>query len=615
MNFEIDELKVSGAFNEIDFHLADFICGKAGKKSGLLYMVILLLSNRLSQGDVCLVPGLMAGRPVSDFTQGALPGEYDELLIPDEDEIISTVRESGIAGGEGDMLPVIIDEKNRIYFHKYFFYEKSLADSITGLAAGGGQQQVTPDVKDAFRRLFPRSGGETDWQAAAAWSSLNSRFTVISGGPGTGKTSTVIRILALLVEISSAGLSVALAAPTGKAAARLSESIALSIGDLPVSDDVKKVIPREASTIHRLLGAVSGSTEFRHGRENPLGYDVIVVDECSMADLALMYRFFDAVKSGARVILLGDRDQLSSVEGGAVFGDICDSGREHGCSAAFIKGGTELLGENFASDCASDEAPGPLNDSMTILRRSYRFSGTGGIGLFSEMARSGNSSGALELLKQGASGDLVITGRCEAGVIEAAFREAAGKAFGDGEAPLHEEVLNFIKGFAILTATRKGEYGAASLNGMAELVLAEMGVIYPRGVFYEGRPVMVTRNDYGLSLFNGDIGVACSTDEGLRVMFNRPDGSRVYVHPSRMPGHETAFAMTIHKSQGSEFDDVLVVLPPGGSSIMTRELLYTAVTRAKGRVALASDAVTVAAMIDNPMRRMTGLRERLWGAT
>ncbi|HOP30963.1 MAG TPA: exodeoxyribonuclease V subunit alpha [Spirochaetota bacterium] len=612
MKLTSDGLKASGIFNDIDIHLADFLTGKAADNDPALYLLILLLSNRLAQGDVCLDISQIADRPLSDFTEA---GELPEIKIPDKKKILSVLKKSGIAGNEGELFPLILDEHNRIYFQKYNFFEKELADSVKSMAKPVPPRKLTPGITEMFLKLFPCKEGETDWQGVAALCALNSSFSVISGGPGTGKTSTVIRILALLVEMMGRDISIALAAPTGKAAARLRESVTVSLETLPVSDDIKKAIPGETYTIHRLLGSVSGSPEFRHNRENPLRYDVIVVDECSMADLALMYRFFEAVKPEARVILLGDRDQLSSVEGGAVFGDICDRGRLHGYPAEFITRGSGILGESFSRDAGVENKDAPLSGAMTILRKSFRFSGDSGIGLLADMIRSGDSAGAVKLFNHGGKSDIVLAGECTALFIEETFRKAAADAFSSGGRPRHESIYEFIKGFAILTATRRGPGGAAALNLMAERVLEEEGVIIPAAEFYEGRPVMVTRNDYTLALFNGDIGVTCFKDGELRVMFEKPDGEKVYIHPSRMPEHETAFAMTIHKSQGSEFSEVIVVLPPVEKRLLTRELLYTAVTRGKKKVVIASDKETVAAMIENPLQRMTGLKERLWGIT
>lgn len=613
MTWTIDDLKVSGIFSDIDIHLADFLTGKASESDPSLYLLILLLSSRLAQGDVCLDIAAIAGKPLSDFTEGA--DSSFAAIIPGKKKILSVLKKSGIAGGEGALLPIIVDEHDRIYFQKYYLFEKTLADSIENMAAPTVYQPVTPAAAEMFNSLFNVNKNETDWQGVAAWSALNRKFSVISGGPGTGKTSTVIRILALLIEAMGPGISIALAAPTGKAAARLRESVTVSIETLPVSDEIKSIIPRETHTIHRLLGSVSGSPEFRHNRGNPLRYDVIVVDECSMADLALMYRFFESVKPGARVILLGDRDQLSSVEGGAVFGDICDSGRVHGYTSEFISNGSGLLGGSFRSGISVESEPAPLADSMTILRKSYRFSENSGIGILSEMIKNCDTDGASGFFSGCMYDDIILTGNCDPSTIENAFRKASQAAFSRKDAPIHESVLEFIKGFAILTATRRGPAGAEALNSMAERVLEESGVINPSSEFYDGRPVMVTRNDYTLSLFNGDIGVTCGTDDGLRVMFEKPDGGKVFIPPSRMPEHETAFAMTIHKSQGSEFDEVLVVLPEVQRGLMTRELLYTAITRGKKRVVIASDIDRVTGMIGNPMKRMTGLRERLWRVT
>jgi len=328
-----------------------------------------------------------------------------------------------------------------------------------------------------------------------------------------------------------------------------------------------------------------------------------------MTDLALMFRLFSAIKDEAKVILLGDRDQLASVEGGAVFGDICDRGKSHGYSFDFAKIISSHIGKAFSKDLVEEKAL-PIADSLTILQKSYRFGSNSAIGRLSFAVRTGSTHEIEEIARSCDLEDIEII-RCNHKDIAEVYLKKISRI--DRDLLLHEQILSFIKSFTILTATKVGAYGCASMNKLAEEVLSKEKVITPFHKFYEGRPIMVTSNDYNLSLFNGDIGVVLKDEETLKVLFEKTDSSTFKVTPSRLPEHDTAFAMTIHKSQGSEFDEVLIVLPDIENSIMTRELLYTAITRAKEKIIIAAELKTLKDMSQRPMNRMTGLCERLWG--
>ena len=360
----------------------------------------------------------------------------------------------------------------------------------------------------------------TDLQEVAAKKAVTSDFTVITGGPGTGKTWTVMRILALLLEQPGGEkLRIALAAPTGKAAARLTESVRA------VSETFA------ATTIHRLLGYLPGSPYFRHDAENPLSFDVVIVDEASMVDLALMAKLVAAVPPEARLILLGDRDQLASVEAGSVLADICAA----------------------AESAAPNE---PLHGAVVALRRNYRFAETGGIYRVSIAINSGDTEAAIAALQEGwrrsrmaAATRCAQTGRCLAPTDRDRFR-----AFLKTDDPL--EALAHLQKFRILCAVRQGPFGVENLNAVAEEVLADAGLLAPRRGWYRGQPIMITQNDYNLALFNGDSGIILP-DPGaggeLRAFFLSAEGRLRRFLPSRLPAHETAFAITVHKSQGSEF--------------------------------------------------------------
>ncbi len=614
MNLSIDDLKNTGCFSDIDIHLARFLSAAGGESSPLFYLIVMMLSSRLSSGDVCLSLDDIENKSLAYFFGDDGTGSFDKITIPSKREILSSLKKSRTVGEVESYLPLILEEESKLYFQKYHSFENSLARHIKGLAGSKVSAADMSDLKGTFLRLFPLLAGETDWQSAAAYSALSRGITVISGGPGTGKTSTVVKILALIAESgikSGKETIISLAAPTGKAAARLREAVNTAIADLPVSDEVKRVIPSETFTIHRLLGSIRNSHEFRHNNSNPLPHDVVVVDECSMGDMALMCRLVQSVKPGAQLILLGDKDQLSSVEGGAVFGDLCGD-VEGVYTQDFIDQGRKIFGINFPDASETDYQAGVMNDALIVLKKSYRFSGRSGIGLLAELIKKGDADGALEILNDKGYPDVKFAGGTSTKQISSIYSEAASSIVSEMNCSTEEKILSLISRYSILTATRRGNYGAEGMNLMAESVLFNLGVIEPESRFYTGRPVMISRNDYSLSLFNGDIGITSGKDS-VEVVFPGSDDEQRIVHPSRLPEHETAFAMTIHKSQGSEFDNILVVMPGKWNMVMTRELLYTAVTRARRGVVIAAGSEIVREMILTPTRRMSGLKQKLWG--
>ncbi len=316
-------------FSDLDRHFASFITRLSGIDSEELMLAALLASSRTASGDICVNIPEIAGKRFADVFGDA----SQSLCFPEYKTWLSILRESQVVGFPGDYRPLVLDDSGRLYLYRYWEYEQLLAQNITTRITGSPFAVDLNLLRDGLERLFPKDDNlQTDWQRVAACASAVRRFLVISGGPGTGKTSTVIKILALLLEQGLAkgqGHSIALAAPTGKAAARLKESIAVSLQSLNCSDEIKALIPAETFTIHRLLGTRVGSPYFRFNADNQLMHDIVVIDESSMADLPLMSKLFQAVPLSSRIILLGDRDQLASVESGAVLGDICDTGNKH----------------------------------------------------------------------------------------------------------------------------------------------------------------------------------------------------------------------------------------------------------------------------------------------
>lgn len=604
MKYGIEQLKKLDAFSDTDRHIASYLSSLDGHDSPLFFLMAMLLSRSVEKGNVCLFIDRVAGKNLSwlsaeDPDNAAV---YEDIMLPGADVIVSCLKKSRAAGGEGDRLPVILSG-DRIYFHRYMTSEDELAAMAASMCSD--TDDLPPDMKLAavFGRYFKAVPGGPDMQAVSAAVSLRKRLSVISGGPGTGKTSTVVKILQLITEarrLSGLETRVALTAPTGKAAAKLAASA-------NAWQDGEGRPAAESFTIHRLLGYSPGSG-FRHGRDNPVDYDVVVADECSMADLRLMHSFFSALKPGSRLILLGDRDQLASVEGGAVFGDICGAG-----GADYSSGMAEWCSMLTGSVLTAGRGSGPaIRDSLTFLARNWRFGEGSGIGRLAAAVNSGDCDGVMRILRSGEFADLEFLPSPGIAEVSRVIEQAADRYTGPVDtAP--GAVSRFTRSFCILTATRRGSSGMERMNLAAERVLEKKGVIDPSSVFYQGRPVMVTGNDYPLQLFNGDIGIVEHGASGDAAVFTAPDGTVRSISCSRIPSHETAFAMTVHKSQGSEFDEVLLVLPETWSPVLSRELLYTAVTRGRKKVTVAGTEPVIRRIVGTGLERMSGLKQKVHG--
>lgn len=491
-------------------------------------------------------------------------------------------------GRPGSYAPFILEDSGRFYLARYWHHEEGVARLLRERA----QQTLAPERGDLLRQelslLFPDDADDRQRQAA-----LLAQFkplTLVSGGPGTGKTTTVVKMLALLLAAPRAKpLRILLAAPTGKAAQRLTESIRATRQKLGLAPERAAAIPEEAQTLHRLLGAQGDSGRFRHDRDNPLRCDLLLVDEASMVDLALMHALLDALPPRARLILLGDKDQLASVEAGSVFGDLCAA---PGCSLAL-----QALLQPFNVKMAVAADASVLGDCRVELTRSYRFAADSGVGALARAAREGDAGAFL-----GAFAGRADLARCAGEELReqvlqgfAGYRAAARQ--GDPAAAF----AAFLK-FRVLCAHRQGRAGVEGLNAMLE----------PNGAgWYPGRPVIVRANDYALRLFNGDIGLCLPTPDGLRIFFEAAPGQYRALAPGRLPAHESAWAMTVHQAQGSEFDAVLLVLPDKVTPVLNRPLVYTAVTRAKARFALCGGDAVLKAALETLPRRESGLVEKL----
>ncbi|AXC66703.1 exodeoxyribonuclease V subunit alpha [Salmonella enterica] len=580
---------------------AQFALTVAGNDDPAVTLAAALLSHDAGEGHVCLpLSRLMLTEEahpllVAWISETATPIDWKKRLL------------ASAAVSCGDSPAPLILSGDRLYLNRMWCNERTVARFFNEV-----NQAIAVDEAQLSRildALFPTTD-EVNWQKVAAAVALTRRISVISGGPGTGKTTTVAKLLAALIQMADGErCRIRLAAPTGKAAARLTESLGAALRQLPLTDAQKKRIPEDASTLHRLLGAQPGSQRLRHHAGNPLHLDVLVVDEASMIDLPMMSRLIDALPPHGRVIFLGDRDQLASVEAGAVLGDIC-AYVNAGFTAERARQLSRLTGCAIPAGAGTQAAS--LRDSLCLLQKSYRFGSDSGIGKLAAAINCGDRSAIQAVFQQGFSD--IEKRTLQSSDDYAGMLDEALAGYGRYLRLLHEKatpeaILQAFNEYQLLCALREGPFGVGGLNDRIEQAMVQQRKIHrhPHSRWYEGRPVMIARNDSALGLFNGDIGIALDRGQGLRVWFAMPDGAIKSVQPSRLPEHDTTWAMTVHKSQGSEFDHAALILPSQRSPVVTRELVYTAVTRARRRLSLYADERILAGAIVTRTERRSGL--------
>lgn len=603
-----------------------------------------LVSHQLDRGEVyldleklCLAPDLALAIPTDHTWNIEVEIARTELSILNVYSLAqwqAALQQSKlVATGQGNT-PLVL-QGNRLYLRRYWQYQQTLDINI--------QQRLRPvrehlptAMQDQLCTLFPDSLENPDWQKIACILALRSRFTIITGGPGTGKTTTLAKLLALLINLTqyetkqSKNLTILLAAPTGKAAARVSESIAKALNNLAIDESLKQCIPKKASTLHRLLGSRHDSRRFLHHRHNPIVADIVIVDEASMIDLEMMASLLDALMETTQLILLGDKDQLASVEAGSVMGDLCHGAERAAYDAATRRWINQYAGTNIPETSLESSR---INQQTIMLRYSHRFHAHSGIGQLAKAVNTGNTLQAQAILHDyNHYPDLVPKPQADyikhrtmpiAETANRLLKKLVTNNAGvneQGKANQHQgygyylhviqnsrptdnaqcddwakQVLSAFDTFQVLCALRRGDWGIAELNKRIEEWLFAP---QKTSLWYEGRPVMITRNDYNLGLMNGDIGIALKERSGkLRVAFPNDDPSAKakirWISPMRLPDVETAFAITVHKSQGSEFNHVALILPENRSPVITRELVYTGITRAKENFTLIESSADV----------------------
>jgi exodeoxyribonuclease V alpha subunit len=544
-----------------------------------------LVSHQFGRGHACLDLAQLG-------TQGVQVLGWDsrlQTLLPED--LASSA--SSLPWTAGDASPLVMDGP-RLYLRRNWRAEQTIRTSIVGRL--NAPCTVAASLAHDLDQLFPSNAqvsGQPDWQKVACALATRKKFTLITGGPGTGKTTTVVRLLALLQSQAAQPLRIALAAPTGKAAARLGESIGRAVQQLPVA--MQQHIPTQAQTLHKLLKVRSA---VQATPVPSLALDLVVVDEASMIDLELMARLLAAVPVTAYLILLGDKDQLASVEAGAVMGQLCEGAVQGNYTADTVDWLRASCGQNVS---AWGGKGSDLAQQTVMLRHSHRFTPDSVIGQWATAVNAGDRQAVADLWsaappwRAGASTSVTRLEpqqawdtRLEA-LVQSGWHPWREQLQSLGEQPCSDAqalaLLEALGHFQVLCALRAGPWGVQTLN---RVIGQALGV--PVEGWASGRPIMVTRNDYNLNLMNGDIGLCLPTARGLRVAFSHTaaDGQVGvrWVLPSRLDAVDTVFAMTVHKSQGSEFEHVALVLPDRVTPVLTRELLYTGITRAKSQLTL-----------------------------
>ena len=614
------EFNDAGVLGPADVHVALRLAELAGEDDPTVALAVALAVRGPRLGhvlvDLATIRETVAVDAEFEGDLGALPWPKperwlralaDSELVADEDGSPESTKPLRLVG-------------EALYLDRYWLQEVQLAADIRRFAGAAVERVDEAVLRDGLDRHF--ADGSDSLQALAAAGAVLNRFSVVAGGPGTGKTTTVSRIIALVCEQAAAAAAraplVALAAPTGKAAARLEESTRGAVAGIDSDPEIRDLIAGlGASTVHRLLGWRPGSrSRFRHHRHNRLPHDLVIVDEASMVSLSQMENIVGSVRPDARIVLIGDPGQLRSVEAGAVLGDIVGPTVE---GLRMSTGARDRLDRIMPEPVEATTAAAGVRvgDGIVVLTRVHRYGA--GIGALADAIRRGDADAALAQLSDppaeiewidadaGAAPDDPRLRPVRDAVVEAARRLVEAGAAGEAS-----EAIEALGRFRLLCGHRRGSYGVANWSARIDGWLGEeIESFASGGAWYVGRPLLITANDYGLRLYNGDIGVVVRREESVVAAFER-GGQVLEVSTSRLEAVQTAYTMTIHKSQGSQFEHAAVLLPPPASRILTRELLYTAVTRAQARLTLVATADAIKAAVERPAARASGLRGRLW---
>ena len=577
-----------GGFSALDIALMESLRAIWPASSAAALHLAGLNSWAVGKGHSCFMPELLDDWP--DTQDSALHAQLRAGTWPQAEFI----------GDASSDLPIIVDG-NRSWLRRYWRHERDVEAALLQRAQPAPISSNAAEVAQALDEFLPASNeAQTDWQRVAAAMSLRAPLSVICGGPGTGKTHTALRLLALHLRLSDKPLRMALAAPTGKAAQRLGESVQAGLDALPLSAKERVALPSDAKTLHRLLGFRPQSVAPLHDADDPLDLDVLIVDECSMVDLPLMAKLLRALKPECRLILLGDPDQLPAVENGAVLASVAASNGDNVFSAPACR----WLADAKAARLNPGVEQTAIGDCVVRLQRARRFAGESGIARLVGAIRLGDEDAVFDALST--SADIRWSEQAMAfDTVQA--RNAARSHWTDlatSESP--QAALAQLGSYRILCAVREGPQGVVGLNQAIGSLLHGAS---SASLHVCGRPILVTSNEHALGLYNGDVGILLAEHAGgpLRAWFTRRDGGLLCVLPTQLPAHESAYAMTVHKAQGSEFDMVDLVLPQQPHPLITREWLYTAASRARRELHVHASREVIRAALPLRTRRINGL--------
>ncbi|TRX56781.1 exodeoxyribonuclease V subunit alpha [Thalassomonas sp. M1454] len=622
-NFNDAQQALSG-IEAIDYYLAQSVIKQCPvrlneKDTCVLFHLVLALSESQRNGHSCLDLAVIANNTLwqeedSDINQGrALASASENLklasgfLFPDLTCLLELLT-SYFADVNSEQAMIVL-EFEHLYLRRYWLFEQQLACFINDKIKQVNRADIAK-TNEIINHLFGNLDANIDWQLISVANALNKNFAIIAGGPGTGKTYTVTKLLAgLLMQQPTA--NIAMVAPTGKASQRLTESIVAAVNSFKdngdINPDILDLIPSTASTIHRLLGVIKNSPNFRHDQHNKLNCDVLLIDEVSMVDLPMMTRIFRALPTHAKVILLGDADQLPSVATGSVLADL----------APWPTTQYSLANKSFIEQVSSQQLPDfeqALSvDYLTYLTFSRRFSGEGGIGKIAKLVIAGEAEQSWQLLNEQGNQELSF-------VDNKTLDDYVKQLTNDYYAPIFEAnsvatAFDVLENFRILAPSREGEYGLENLNNLVEQQLAKQNCISANSELYHGKPIMISQNHYGVGLFNGDIGLLFKDDTGRLMAYFADGDSYRALSIARLPSFETVYAMTIHKTQGSEFNNVALILPnTGNNRLLSRELIYTGITRAKSHLQIFTGKDVWYNGVKTKVSRASGLTKRLFNS-
>ncbi len=597
---KLSELALSGQASQIGVEFARFLSRLEPTAPETVFAAGYLAACAIEDAHTCLelnektVSGYMEEKGLSGLDRIS-----SELIVSHLDP--GTTR---LLGTPGQKRPLIVCN-NRLYINRYWWAEKRLASRIRQMASC--RFELPRKAFELADRLFPASDVLPDWQKLAALNGCRSCFSVISGGPGTGKTRTVAALLTLMIEAWSKETppKIALCAPTGKAVARLNESISSAVSRLDIPDRIRDLLSETPKTVHRLLGKGRIAATYRYNGENPLQHDVIVVDEASMLDLTMMTRLMDAMKPDARLVLIGDKDQLASVEAGSVLSDICRAASAGGYSGDFLE-----MARQAGQDLSNLQEEGPsalLSDNMVVLHHNYRFGHDSGIYQLSQAVNQGDFKGAESILEDRSKEDVCFISPSLLPLDRFLLKELAPFVDAIKGCSSPADALSLLETIKILCSVHDGPSGTMAVNEFVSRHFFGSSASRP----FKGLPVIVRQNDYLLGLYNGDSGIVWCDESGNLKAYFMVDGSPEAFSISRLPRFEPAWAITVHVSQGSEFHRVLFLLPQTGSVMAGRELFYTAITRAKRAISVYGNKDALRHCIERPTLRMSGLKDMI----